>query len=74
MSINLSEVLVVLVVALLVLKPEQLPGAAFKLGKWTKSLRGTMTKLRRELDGTVTQLSQEVSPEKSDNKNEVRSA
>lgn len=52
-SINLSEILLVLIVALVVIKPEQLPDVAFKLGRWSKQLRMGMNKLRRELDGTV---------------------
>jgi Sec-independent protein translocase protein TatA len=59
-SISISEIAVVLVVALVVIKPEQLPDVAFKLGKWAKQLRGTMTKLRREIDGTVNYLNEEV--------------
>lgn len=54
MNINLSEILLVLIVALVVIKPEQLPDVAFKLGRWSKQLRTGMNKLRRELDGTLT--------------------
>ncbi len=60
MNISLSEILLVLIVALVVIKPEQLPDVAFKLGRWAKQFRTGMTKLRRELDGTVSQLSEEV--------------
>lgn len=62
MNISISEIIVVLLVALLVIKPEQLPDVAFKLGKWSKRLRDTMTKLRQEVDGTVTKVTQEVLP------------
>jgi Tat protein translocase TatB subunit len=73
-NINISEILVVLVVALLVIKPEQLPEVAFKMGKWMKSLRGAMTTLRRELDGTVTPSTPGVVAEKNETTNESRQA
>ena len=60
MSISISEIAVVLVVALVVIKPEQLPDVAFKLGKWAKQLRGTLNTLRREIDGTVNHLNEEA--------------
>lgn len=76
MNISISEILLVLIVALVVIKPEQLPDVAFKLGQWAKQLRKGMTKLRQELDGTVSQLSEEVSlkalPEKIEINNEAR--
>jgi Sec-independent protein translocase protein TatA len=75
-NINLSEILLVLIVALVVIKPEQLPSVAFKLGRWSKQVRSGMNKLRRELDGTVSQLNEEVSPkalpEKADIQHEAR--
>lgn len=75
MNISLSEILLILIVALVVIKPERLPEVAFKLGKWSKQARKGMNKLRQELDGTVSQLSEEVSlralPEKIETKNEA---
>ncbi len=53
MNISISEIIVVILVALIVIKPEQLPGAAFKLGQWTKRFKTTVAKLRNEIDGTV---------------------
>ncbi len=53
MNISLSEILLVLIVALVVIKPEQLPGVAFKIGRFAQQFRKGMTQLRRELDGTV---------------------
>ena len=76
MNISLSEILLVLVVALVVIKPEQLPDVAFKLGRWAKQFRTGMTKLRREFDGTVSQLSEEISmkalPEKIETNHDAR--
>jgi len=75
-NINLSEILLVLIVALVVIKPEQLPSVAFKMGRWAKQARRGLTQLRRELDGTVTQLSEEVPmkavPEKTEMPNDLR--
>jgi Sec-independent protein translocase protein TatA len=52
-SINIGEMIVVLLVAVLVIKPENLPDTAFKLGKWFKWLRQTTTHLKQEIDRTV---------------------
>lgn len=67
---NISEILLVVVVALVVIKPEQLPGVAFKLGQWSKSLRKTLKQLRHEMDDTVQQLTQEVAPTKNDSQHD----
>lgn len=76
MNISLSEILVVLIVALVVIKPAQLPDVAFKLGRVAKQFRKGMNKLRRELDGAATQLNEEVSfkslSEKIETDHEVR--
>lgn len=60
MNISLSEILVVIVVALLVVKPEQLPEMAYKLGKWSKQIRSALTSLRQDFDGAVKPLVDEV--------------
>lgn len=49
MNMHLSEILMVLVVALLVIKPERLPGIAFKLGKMLVWTRRTFHKIKHEL-------------------------
>ena len=59
--ISISEIIVVLLVAVVVIKPEQLPEVAYTLGKWSKRVRSTLNNLRAELDGTVKQLSDETS-------------
>jgi Sec-independent protein translocase protein TatA len=61
MNISISEILVVVLVALIVIKPEKLPGAAFKLGLWAKRFKATMAKLRHEIDDTVNQVTRDVS-------------
>lgn len=50
MHISFSEILVILLVALLVLKPEQLPGAALKLGQWMRWFRRTSQQLKEEIE------------------------
>lgn len=49
MHISFSEILVILLVALLVIKPEHLPDAAFALGRWIKWLRQTTAKIKNEI-------------------------
>lgn len=50
MHINFSEILLILLVALLVIKPEQLPDAAKKLGGWLKLIRQSVLKIKKEID------------------------
>lgn len=50
MHISLSEILVILIVALLVIKPERLPEAARTLGRWIKWLRQTSQKIKQEME------------------------
>ena len=50
MSISLSEVVVVLVVAIVFIKPENLPATALTAGKWFKWLRQATQQVRRELE------------------------
>lgn len=61
MNISISEILVVLLVALIVIRPEQLPGVAFELGQWVKRFKSMTLKLRREIDGTVNQVTNDIS-------------
>jgi Sec-independent protein translocase protein TatA len=58
-SINISEVLVVVVVALLFIKPEDLPDTAYTLGKWLKWLRQTTDNVRREIEKPLETIPQE---------------
>ena len=53
MSFSISEVLVVLLIALLVVKPEQLPEVAKTLGRLVKSIRGVYAKIKTEMDGLI---------------------
>lgn len=48
MPMNIIEILVIVLVALLVIKPERLPETARTLGRWVKWLRNTTAKIRDE--------------------------
>jgi Tat protein translocase TatB subunit len=50
MHISFSEILVILLVALLVIKPEHLPDAAQTLGRWMKWLRTATHKIKQEME------------------------
>lgn len=69
MNISISEILVVLLVALIVIKPEKLPGAACKLGQWVKRFKVTTAKLRQEINGVVNQVTDQASASSEITKN-----
>jgi len=50
MHISFSEIFVILLVALLVIKPEHLPDAAQTLGRWIKWLRAATAKIKHEME------------------------
>lgn len=49
MNIHFSELLVILVVALLVIKPERLPDVAHTIGRWLKWGRQFLAKIKNEI-------------------------
>lgn len=53
MGFSISEIIVILLVALLVIKPEQLPDVAITLGRFAKSLRGLFAKVKDEMNGLI---------------------
>lgn len=53
MNFSISEILVILLIALLVIKPEQLPDVAFTLGRFTQSIRRMFAKVKDEMDGII---------------------
>ena len=53
MNFSLSEIIVILLIALLVIKPEQLPDVAFTLGKFAQTLRRMMNKVKDEMNGLI---------------------
>ncbi len=62
MSFSISEILVVLLVALLVVKPDQLPDVALTLGRFAKTLRKIIGKFKQEVNDFIEPI------EKSDGK------
>lgn len=53
MNFSISEIFVILLIALLVVKPEQLPEVAHTLGKFVKSIRGVFAKVKDEMNGFI---------------------
>lgn len=53
MNFSFSEIIVILLVALLVIKPEQLPDVAFSLGRFTKTIRRLFSKVKDEMNGLM---------------------
>lgn len=51
MNFSISELIVVLLIALLVIKPDQLPEVAFTLGRLAQSLRNMFAKVKNEVNG-----------------------
>jgi len=56
MHMSFSEILVILFVALLVIKPERLPETAFTVGRWVKWFRKTAAKIKQEIEAPLEQL------------------
>ncbi|TAK77919.1 MAG: hypothetical protein EPO11_01935 [Gammaproteobacteria bacterium] len=53
MNFSLSEIIVILLIALLVIKPEQLPDVAFSLGRFMQSMRRMYAKVKNEMNGLI---------------------
>jgi len=65
MHASVSEILVILLVALLVIKPEHLPDAAFTLGRWIKQLKQMVTHIQQEIgEGLVERRSEQEHEQK----------
>ncbi len=50
MSINVSEIIVILFVALVVIKPERIPETVYTLGRWLKGLRAFAANIQQEIE------------------------
>lgn len=50
MNFSISEMIVILLIALLVIKPEQLPDVAFSLGRFAQYVRRAFTKVKTEMN------------------------
>lgn len=57
MEMHFSEILVILLVALLVIKPERLPDVAYKLGSFIKWARQKTATIKAELEAPVNKTS-----------------
>lgn len=57
MHISFSEILLVLLIALLVIKPDRLPGVATKLGQWIRNLQTLSAKIKNEIDKPMSKYS-----------------
>lgn len=53
MNFSISEIVVILLIALLVIKPEQLPDVAFTMGRFAQSLRRLFGKVKEEMNELV---------------------
>lgn len=53
MSFSISEMLVVLLIALLVIKPEQLPDVAHAFGRVVQVVRDLFKKVKTEVNGFI---------------------
>jgi Sec-independent protein translocase protein TatA len=52
-NFSISEILVILLIALLVIRPEQLPNVALTLGRLTKTFRRLFAKVKDEMNGLI---------------------
>lgn len=53
MNFSISEILLILLIALLVIKPEQLPDVAYTLGRFARSFRNMFGKVKDEVTGII---------------------
>ena len=53
MNFSISELLLVLLIALIVIKPEQLPDVAFSLGRFAKTIRKMFAKVKNEMNELI---------------------
>ena len=60
MNVSISEIIVILLIALLVIKPEQLPEVAFTLGRFAQSVRRLFSKVKEEMNDVLTSVEKSV--------------
>jgi len=60
MNISISEVIVVLLIALLVIKPEDMPGIAHKLGVVTRKIRHMIASFKKDMGDFI-----DITPDKN---------
>jgi Sec-independent protein translocase protein TatA len=52
-NVSISEIIVVVLIALLVIRPEQLPEVAMTVGRFIKSMRRLFGKVKDEMNGLM---------------------
>ncbi|VVC76801.1 Sec-independent protein translocase protein TatB [Aquicella siphonis] len=58
MNFSISEIIVILLIALLVIKPEQLPEVAHTLGRFAQSIRRMFSRVKNEVNGFIDSVDQ----------------
>lgn len=53
MNVSISEIIVILLIALLVIKPEQLPDVAYTVGRFVQSIRQFFAKVKGEMNSLI---------------------
>jgi len=59
-NFSVSEVILILLIALIVIKPEQLPDVAFSLGRFAQTIRRMMGKMKSEVSGFIEEIEKPV--------------
>jgi Sec-independent protein translocase protein TatA len=52
-NFSISEIILILLIALLVIKPEQLPDVAMTLGRFVQTIRRMFSKVKDEMNGLI---------------------
>ncbi len=60
MNFSVSEVILILLIALLVIKPEKLPDVAFSLGRFAQTIRRMLGKVKSEVNGFIEDIEKPV--------------
>lgn len=53
MNVSISEIILILLIALLVIKPEQLPEAAHSVGRFAQMIRRLFGKLKNDMNHLI---------------------
>lgn len=53
MNVSISEIIVVLLIALIVVKPDQLPEVAHTIGRFARSIKRMFAKVKDEMNGLI---------------------
>ena len=53
MNFSISEIIVIVLIALLVIKPEQLPEVAYTVGRFAQTIRRLFAKVKDDMNGLI---------------------